>query len=37
MITDDYLYAVNQTYAIKLRKEGYVNLTENDIETRNKN
>ena len=37
MITDDYLYAVNQTYAIKLRKEGYVNLTEKDIETRNKN
>jgi len=37
MIIDDYLYAVNQTYAIKLRKEGYVNLTEKDIESRNKN
>ena len=37
MITEDYLYAVNQTYAIKLRKEGYVNLTEQDIQSRNKN
>jgi len=37
MIIEDYLYAVNQTYAIKLRKEGYVNLTEKDIESRNKN
>ncbi|MDP6898548.1 MAG: AAA family ATPase, partial [Candidatus Nitrosopelagicus sp.] len=37
MITEDYLYAVNQTYAIKLRKEGYVNLTEQDIQARNKN
>ena len=36
MITEDYLYAVNQTYAIKLRKEGYVNLTEQDIQSRNK-
>jgi predicted ATP-dependent endonuclease of OLD family len=36
MITEDYLYAVNQTYAIKLRKEGYVNLTEQDIISRNK-
>ncbi|MBT3474521.1 MAG: AAA family ATPase [Thaumarchaeota archaeon] len=36
MITEDYLYAVNQTYAIKLRKEGYVNLTEQDIVSRNK-
>ena len=36
MITEDYLYAVNQTYAIKLRKEGYVNLTEQDIVFRNK-
>ncbi len=34
---EDYLYAVNQTYAIKLRREGYVNLTEKDIESRNKN
>ena len=36
MIIEDYLYAVNQTYAIKLRKEGYVNLTEQDIKSRNK-
>jgi predicted ATP-dependent endonuclease of OLD family len=36
MITEDYLYAVNQNYAIKLRKEGYVNLTEQDIVSRNK-
>jgi len=36
MIIEDYLYAVNQTYAIKLRKEGYVNLTEQDIQSRNK-
>ncbi|MGQ0795233.1 MAG: AAA family ATPase [Nitrosopumilaceae archaeon] len=28
---EDYLYAVNQTYEIKLRKEGYQNLTPNDI------
>ena len=37
MVMEDYLYAVNQTYAIKLRKEGYVNLTEQDIQSRNKN
>ena len=37
MVIEDYLYAVNQTYAIKLRREGYVNLTEKDIESRNKN
>ena len=37
MIIEDYLHAVNQTYAIKLRREGYVNLTEKDIESRNKN
>ncbi len=37
MVVEDYLYAVNQTYAIKLRREGYVNLTEKDIESRNKN
>ena len=36
MVTEDYLYAVNQTYAIKLRKEGYINLTEQDIQSRNK-
>jgi len=37
MIIEDYLHAVNQTYAIKLRREGYVNLTKKDIESRNKN
>ncbi|WOV92601.1 MAG: AAA family ATPase [Candidatus Nitrosoabyssus spongiisocia] len=29
--TDDYLYAVNQTYEIKLRKEGYRYLAVDDI------
>jgi len=36
MLPDDYLYAVNQTYAIKLRKEGYVNLTNEFIKSKNK-
>jgi len=27
---DDYLYAVNQTYEIKLRREGYTNLSNKD-------
>ena len=36
MVMEDYLYAVNQTYAVKLRKEGYVNLTEKDILARQK-
>ncbi|HLA22567.1 MAG TPA: AAA family ATPase [Nitrosopumilaceae archaeon] len=36
IIDEDYLYAVNQTYAIKLRKEGYTNLTRNDILARGK-
>ena len=36
MLPDDYLYAVNQTYAIKLRKEGYVNLTNDIIKSKNK-
>ena len=36
MLPDDYLYAVNQTYAIKLRKEGYVNLTNELIKSKNK-
>jgi len=31
VVIEDYLYAVNQTYEIKLRKEGYQNLTPNDI------
>ena len=36
MLPDDYLHAVNQTYAIKLRKEGYVNLTNADIKIKDK-
>tara|TARA_Y100000590_G_scaffold465885_1_gene639529 strand:+ start:888 stop:2969 length:2082 start_codon:yes stop_codon:yes gene_type:complete len=36
MMIDDYLYAVNQTYGVKLRKEGYINLTEKDILARGK-
>lgn len=31
MQPDDYLYAVNQTYEIKLRREGYTNLTKEDV------
>jgi len=31
MEVDDYLYAVNQTYEIKLRKEGYTNLTKEEV------
>ena len=37
ILPEDYLYALNQTYGIKLRKEGYVNLTADDIESRKKN
>ncbi|MDP6857816.1 MAG: AAA family ATPase [Candidatus Nitrosopelagicus sp.] len=37
VLPEDYLYAVNQTYGIKLRKEGFVNLTKDDIESRKKN
>ena len=33
---EDYLYAVNQTYGIKLRKEGFVNLTSEDVASRKK-
>jgi len=36
MLVDDYLHAVNQTYAIKLRKEGYVNLTNEIIKSKSK-
>ena len=36
ILPDDYLYAVNQTYAVKLRKEGFANLTQEDIESRKK-
>ena len=31
IILEDYLYAVNQTYEIKLRYEGYSNLTAEDV------
>ena len=31
IIDEDYLHAVNQTYEIKLRKEGYTNLTREDL------
>ncbi len=31
IVVEDYLYAVNQIYEIKLRKEGYHNLTRDDI------
>ena len=37
ILPDDYLYAVNQTYGVKLRKEGFANLTQEDIESRKKN
>ena len=37
MLPADYLHAVNQTYAIKLRREGYVNLTNENIKSKNKN
>ena len=37
VLPEDYLHALNQTYGIKLRKEGYVNLTAEDIESRKKN
>ena len=36
IVDEDYLYAVNQTYAIKLRKEGYNNLTKEDVVARSK-
>ncbi len=31
MMLDDYLHAVNQTYEIKLRQEGFSNLTKQDV------
>ncbi|MFB5598097.1 MAG: ATP-dependent endonuclease, partial [Nitrosopumilaceae archaeon] len=31
MMPDDYLHAVNQTYEIKLRQEGFSNLTKEDV------
>jgi len=37
MVTEDYLYAVNQTYEIKLRREGYTNLTKEEVLIHGKN
>ncbi|KKL52466.1 hypothetical protein LCGC14_2285200, partial [marine sediment metagenome] len=37
MVLEDYLHAVNQTYEIKLRKEGFTNLTKEDVLDRGKN
>lgn len=36
IVQDDYLHAVNQTYEIKLRKEGFRNLTKEEVQARNK-
>ncbi len=36
MIDDDYLYAVNQTYEVKLRKEGYKSLTKEMVLSKGK-
>ncbi len=34
IVEEDYLHAVNQTYEIKLRQEGYSNLTSQSIESK---
>ncbi len=31
LVDEDYLYAVNQTYEVKLRKEGYTTLTKDQV------
>jgi predicted ATP-dependent endonuclease of OLD family len=36
IVLEDYLHAVNQTYEIRLRKEGYSNLTSQDIVAKQK-
>ncbi len=36
ILVDDYLHAVNQTYEIKLRKEGFRNLAKEDVALKNK-
>jgi len=36
MVTEDYLYAVNQTYEIKLRKQRFENLTSNQVTVQGK-
>ena len=37
IVLEDYLHAVNQTYEIKLRHEGYSNLTPEDVISKKKN
>ena len=36
IVLEDYLYAVNQTYEIRLRKEGYSNLTSREVTLKEK-
>ena len=36
MVLEDYLHAVNQTYEIKLRQEGFSNLTPDEVKLKNK-
>ena len=36
IVSDDYLHAVNQTYEIKLRKEGFRNLTKEEVLAKSK-
>ena len=36
MVLEDYLHAVNQTYEIKLRQEGFSNLTVGEVKDKNK-
>ena len=36
IVLEDYLHAVNQTYEIRLRKEGYSNLTSRDVISKEK-
>ena len=36
MVLEDYLHAVNQTYEIRLRKEGYSNLTSREVTLKEK-
>ncbi len=36
LVEDDYLYAVNQTYEVRLRKEGYVTLTKDQVASKGK-
>ncbi|TRZ80752.1 MAG: ATP-dependent endonuclease [Nitrosopumilales archaeon] len=36
LVDEDYLYAVNQTYEVKLRKEGYTTLTKDQVSSKGK-